>query len=149
VQHANQPSICAISFARLGIYKSLDLQSPEFTYDAATLYLFTILEPTIAIILACIPLLRPAGEKIANSSAVSWMKSVSSSIASSRNTSKYSTHKGKSGATSIDEVPLQSMAPNAKYGRLSDSSKNIHVTSKVEQRFDSRSQVSRGSGDMV
>ncbi|KAF2110246.1 hypothetical protein BDV96DRAFT_650894 [Lophiotrema nucula] len=122
--------ICAVSIARIALYKLLDITSPELTYDAGILYLFTVLEPLLGIILACMPLLRPAGNHIANSlmvsSAISWAKS----FASSGRRTMYST-RGDKAQASVDGVPLHPVE-NSQYGRLKDLSKSPHIVSDLE-----------------
>jgi hypothetical protein len=83
----------------------VDLDSPEFMYESATLYLFTGMEPLLAISLACMPLLRPAGEILASSSAMLWIRSFTTSISLSRGGSKLSTDKAKPPSSS-SERPL-------------------------------------------
>jgi hypothetical protein len=101
--------------------------------------LFTALEPLLAISLACMPLLRPFGEKVANSSAISWVKSITSSMSASRGTSLHSVEKGKasSESSSMDNYPLHPDVPYYKAGG------DIMVTSEVDQQS---SRLSGGSG---
>jgi hypothetical protein len=127
--------ICGISISRIALYQRVDLKSPDFTYDAGILFLFTALEPLLAISLACMPLLRPFGEKIANSSAVSWVRSVTSSITASKGTSLHSMETGKpthdgSESLSLNSYPSRPKMPSREAGT------RIVVTSEAKQNYE-------------
>lgn len=47
----------------------------DFTYAAADLAVWSFLEPSLGIINASLPVLRPVGLRIYNSSAIEWAKS--------------------------------------------------------------------------
>jgi hypothetical protein len=121
------------------MFKKVDLKSPDFTYDAVNLYLFTALEPLLAISLACLPLLRPFSERIAGSSALSWVKSLRSSMTLSKGSTAHSAQKSSangdtSGSSSLSDIPLHAHAAAFhKVGRH-----EIMVTSEVEQKFEIR-----------
>jgi hypothetical protein len=94
-------SICAIGIARLVLFDSVDLANPEFTYLSGTLYLFTSMEPLLAITLGSMPLLTPVGNFVRKSAALSWIKTIATSIGGiSKGTSD-----GNSKISS-DELPL-------------------------------------------
>ncbi|KAF9737638.1 hypothetical protein PMIN06_003911 [Paraphaeosphaeria minitans] len=54
--------ICAITIARIILIK--DLVPMDTTYTSSHIFFFTILEPLLGIILACLPVLRPAMTQI-------------------------------------------------------------------------------------
>ena len=85
----------------------------DTTYDIVPLYLFTILEPLLGIVLASLPISRPAGTQIANSAAFAWFRSV------------FETERSKSsfGRTPTLGVNLTSRSAEAqKFNRLHDGS---------------------------
>jgi hypothetical protein len=53
-----------ITIARIVLIK--DLVETDITYSTSTLFFFTILEPLLGIVLACLPVLRPAMTQIAS-----------------------------------------------------------------------------------
>ncbi|RDW74451.1 uncharacterized protein DSM5745_07113 [Aspergillus mulundensis] len=55
-------AICIITIFRINMIN--DLVSTDLTYTTAPLMIFTILEPLLGIILACLPLLRPVFERV-------------------------------------------------------------------------------------
>lgn len=55
-------SICVITIARIILIK--DLVPLDTTYTSSHIFFFTILEPLLGIILACLPVLRPAMTQI-------------------------------------------------------------------------------------
>ena len=54
-------SVCVITLIRLIL--SVRLQFNDITYNFARISLFTVLEPLLGIIIACLPLFRPAIKK--------------------------------------------------------------------------------------
>ncbi|KAL4903832.1 hypothetical protein BDW74DRAFT_155471 [Aspergillus multicolor] len=55
-------AICIITIFRINMIN--DLVSTDLTYTTTPLMIFTILEPLLGIILACLPLLRPVFERV-------------------------------------------------------------------------------------
>ncbi|ROW15063.1 hypothetical protein VPNG_03453 [Cytospora leucostoma] len=69
--------VCAIAIVRVGLYRDVsDYTDIDFTYTGATLYLFTAIDSSLGVTLACMPLLRPVGERLVTSSAVTWIRSM-------------------------------------------------------------------------
>ncbi|KAK3984628.1 hypothetical protein QBC44DRAFT_336643 [Cladorrhinum sp. PSN332] len=68
-------TICAIAVARIALYQlALAYDQTDFTYSGSTLYLFTSIEPLLGISLACLPLLRPIGDRASGSPIANWVK---------------------------------------------------------------------------
>lgn len=57
------PSICILSIVRVVAIKRLNL-SLDLTYDSVSNNIYTSLEPTLGVINACLPLLRPVFSKL-------------------------------------------------------------------------------------
>ncbi|KAG8167237.1 hypothetical protein KVR01_002926 [Diaporthe batatas] len=75
--------ICSIAIARIATWKiALGLTSDDFTYTGTTLYLFSAIDVSVLCALACMPLLKPVGEKLASSSAVAWTRTLFQSLQS-------------------------------------------------------------------
>lgn len=55
--------ICIITIARIVLIR--DLVTTDLTYTTVILFFFSILEPLLGIVLACLPLVRPAAQKLA------------------------------------------------------------------------------------
>ncbi|KAK4167901.1 hypothetical protein QBC43DRAFT_125777 [Cladorrhinum sp. PSN259] len=73
-------TVCAIAVARIALYQlALAYDQTDFTYSSATLYLFSALEALLMLSLACLPLLRPIGEKASESTLVKKIKGLCSS----------------------------------------------------------------------
>ncbi|KAK4222684.1 hypothetical protein QBC38DRAFT_489287 [Podospora fimiseda] len=88
-------TICAIAVARIALYQlALAYDQTDFTYSGSTLYLFTSIEPLLGIALACLPLLRPIGDRASNSPIVSWVKDL---VPSSLRGTSWSRSKNSSG----------------------------------------------------
>jgi hypothetical protein len=85
------------------------------------------MEPLLAITLASMPLLTPIGSSILNSSTIVWIKSITTSISSSKATSKGSSK------LSSDELPLHSN--NANYHKMEDG-KSIRVDVELNQSYE-------------
>jgi hypothetical protein len=66
--------ICIISVLRIVLYQRLS--TTDLTHDTVVLYLFTALEPLLGIVLASLPIMRPAGSQLAHSSVFSWSKAL-------------------------------------------------------------------------
>lgn len=76
-------SICAITIARLVLWRiALGYDSNDFTYTSWTLYLFSAIEVSVGCTLACMPLLKPAGKRLASSSVVSWLRTLANTTRS-------------------------------------------------------------------
>jgi hypothetical protein len=75
-------SICVISIVRCIAIANLNLT--DVTYDVVLDNICTALEPTLGCINACLPLLQPVASSIAGSSALSWLKSLTSNMTSRR-----------------------------------------------------------------
>jgi hypothetical protein len=68
-------SICVISALRVVYIANMDLN--DFTYAAADLVLWSFLEPSLGIINASLPVLKPVGSLIVHSPALDWARSSS------------------------------------------------------------------------
>ncbi|KAI0538970.1 hypothetical protein GGR58DRAFT_466136 [Xylaria digitata] len=68
-------TICIFSLVRIALYRLvLGYDSIDFTWTAPTPIIFTVGEPSLGCIIACLPLLRPVTEKLSSMSVVSWIK---------------------------------------------------------------------------
>ena len=65
-------SICVVTILRVVYLLTLDLE--DFAYSSAMLTVWSVLEPTLGIVSACIPLLRPAIERVFRPGRFSWFK---------------------------------------------------------------------------
>ena len=100
--------ICIITIMRVVVIYNLDLA--DFTYSAASLSIWSILEPTLGIINACLPLIRPACQEVFKSNVFAWSKA---------STAQRKTDSGHSHRS--NKPPLQSKASNAQnFHRLYD-----------------------------
>lgn len=65
--------------ARVIMYQqALGYDQSDFTYSGSTLYIFTVIEPLLSCSIACLPLLRPAAERVSEVGKISWLKSFGS-----------------------------------------------------------------------
>lgn len=64
--------ICIITLLRIIIINDMDLTN--FTYGAAALARWSVLEPTLGIVNACLPLMRPVIQKFHKANILSWIK---------------------------------------------------------------------------
>ncbi len=62
--------ICIVSLLRIALWRHIE--GTDLTYTVSLLYLFTALEPLLGIVLASLPMMRPAGTQIIKSSILSW-----------------------------------------------------------------------------
>ncbi|KAK8036278.1 hypothetical protein PG993_008892 [Apiospora rasikravindrae] len=67
--------ICVISTVRVVYQFALGIGEEDLTLAGSPLYLFTGIEPHLACISACMPLLRPVYETLASSRSVAWIRS--------------------------------------------------------------------------
>lgn len=58
----NVRSICVLTILRVIYLHNLNLV--DFTYSSAMLSIWSVLEPTLGIVNACLPLIRPASDKL-------------------------------------------------------------------------------------
>lgn len=63
-------SICVLTILRINSVQILDLT--DVTSSCAPLALWTVLEPTLGVVNACLPVMRPALQKIFGSDAILW-----------------------------------------------------------------------------
>jgi hypothetical protein len=75
-------SICVISLLRVIVISRLDLA--DFTYATAPIGIWSILEPTLGVINASLPILRPILRDILKSRVVRWVLSVTKGLISQR-----------------------------------------------------------------
>jgi hypothetical protein len=68
IQHNN--SIDVFNVIRVAWSSKID--NPDFTYSYAVLFMFTLLEPEVRIVLACLPLCQPVTRQFWNSQTISW-----------------------------------------------------------------------------
>ena len=59
---------------RIALWRSL--KGHDLTYTGLPIYVFTLVEPLLAIVLACLPILSPLRTQFVNSSIYSWSKSL-------------------------------------------------------------------------
>ncbi|KAK7998973.1 hypothetical protein PG991_014648 [Apiospora marii] len=121
--------ICIISIARVALYQlALGLGGSDFSWTGSTLFLFTAIEAHLGCVLACMPLIRPAGEKLASMSFVSWARSLIN-----RSTASKSTNEGPASAEALHCGPAgdwQKMPSD----RLNDNGEGgIRCTVHLEQ----------------
>lgn len=113
-----------------------DYTNIDFTYTGATLYLFTAIDSSLGVTLACMPLLRPVGERLVTSSAVTWIRSLRGT-SPNQSSNACSTRLGYRETNSLEGVLLHpkidvSGAGNRTKASTSDS--GIIVQCQLEQR---------------
>ena len=122
----NDHRICAISLVRIALYKRVE--SLDITYDIAPSYLFTILEPLLGIVLASLPVMRPAGVRIFRSQALSWVRSILKSNRSSSSYLKISLPSGvKLTPPSPDEHAFTCLPDNRRPGKHFSNRESISM----------------------
>lgn len=67
---AIDPRICIISLIRVVYVRNLDLQ--DFIYSSADLTSWSLLEPTLGVVNACLPVLKPVFQQLAQSRLRTW-----------------------------------------------------------------------------
>lgn len=124
-----------MAILRIALYKSvLDYTNPDFTYSSTTLYLFTSIDSSLGVTLACMPLLRPLGERLEKCSALTWVRSVTNTLrVPSRSAS--SARVGYRETGSSDGPRFESTASGGGYQTQSlESDTGIYVKRQFEQR---------------
>ena len=89
-----QNRICVITILRIKYLSSVDLQN--ITYSVAPAWLFTLLEPMLGILNACLPVIRPAITKLSRNTKMPSSKHSRSKASTS---AKNSSHGQSSGFT--------------------------------------------------
>ena len=64
--------ICVITILRITSLKNLNFA--DFTYAVEPVAIWSVLEPTLGIISACLPIIQPIVRKLVNSRAFAWTK---------------------------------------------------------------------------
>lgn len=115
---------------------ALRLTSDDFTYTGSTLYLFSAIDVSLLCAFACMPLLKPVGEKLVSSSAVAWIKTLAQTTLSRAFKASSGQHDWAK-SCSVEGPNLESAVVG---GRNSMSSKDktsseqgIYVDCRVEQ----------------
>ena len=67
------PSICIVSIFRIVSIKQLDLDS-DLSYDSVPDRICSALEPTLGVVNACLPLLKPVASKMSDGTMLAWSK---------------------------------------------------------------------------
>ena len=81
------------------------MNSADFTYGWALLFLFTVLESLLGILIACLPVIQPVRMKLIDSAFMSWIGSkISDTLGSSGSRNKASSG-GNSSARNFDRLP--------------------------------------------
>lgn len=130
--------ICAITIARIALWRiALGFTSNDFTYTGSTLYLFSAIDVSIACALACMPLLKPAGEALVSSSMVSWMKTLTRTTRSQSSKASSGQHgwmkAGSSEGHRFESHVVGGRNAESLKGRSSDE-QGIYVNRQLEQQ---------------
>lgn len=113
--------------------------TPDFTYTATTIYIFTTVEPSLACSLACMPLLRPVVEALAEldlPSSLPWLR-----LSTSHTRSQRSVENARDTfplATRADDVAHQEthVSGNRWPGDKRNDQGAIYINRQFEQRLD-------------
>ncbi|KAI2637748.1 hypothetical protein GGS26DRAFT_544993 [Hypomontagnella submonticulosa] len=126
--------ICVISLLRVLWLQSWDLN--DLTYTAGPGALYSNLEPTLGVVNACLPTIKPAINRIFGAGAMKWTKKKSNGTDSSNTVAEnesnlLSSVKGARHGDFIrleDNIPLTSVSAERHFGRNIEESNSITIT---------------------
>ncbi|KAI0601368.1 hypothetical protein F4775DRAFT_541873 [Biscogniauxia sp. FL1348] len=137
-------AVCVFSLIRIALYRIvLGFDSIDFTWTAPTPVIFTVGEPSLGCVIACLPLLRPIAEKFSSSQAGSWIKSWVSSISGTTKVTKGSSFEDGNPKDNYQVAVKTGVSADGQWQRLSDDQRAIMVSHEYDQQSYSMGEISR------